>query len=216
MSEIESIRREDLETDLAWLAGFIDGEGNIGVAFHKNDRKNPNYRVFRIHVNISNTDVLAIEKVTRILTKIGCFFKVYLRRQNSKKWLPCANVVVQGQRNASKLLRAVEPFLTVKKETARQAIYAADYRNGLRRAFNNQWGRHGKPIYENPVLHVMADRARELVHYRADIRKYSIKASKPIELKKPSETTRLAALNVEDAEDIVRSAQRCAANTNDS
>jgi len=201
MSEIESIRREDFNTDLAWLAGFIDGEGNINVGFYSNGMGD--WKVFRISVSMCNTHAYAIKKATEVLKSMDCFFTISIAKKDTK-WRPCLSILVQGQKNAYKLLKHILPYLTCKREVAQQAIYAYEYRQTLRRAGNNQFtvDRFDR-VQDDKILLAMCERARELVKFRPDVFKYSRLASEPICIKRPSETTRLAALS---ADDIVRAA----------
>lgn len=202
-SEIKAIRREDFDSQLAWLAGFIDGEGNINVNFYNNgaySRDGKGWKVFRIEITITNTHADAIEKATKIIAKLGCFFKIDIRKRDTA-WRPCFVVIVSGQRNAVKLIRAIEPHLTCKKELAKQAIYAFEYRQTLRKAGNNRFSKKNPRLQDNIVLTTMCNRAKELVKFRPDPFAYTHIASKPIRVKKPSETIRLTALS---ADDIVR------------
>lgn len=258
MEKTESISRKDLEVNLAWLAGFVDGEGNINVGFYKNGKNHAgNYwKTFRIEVVMSNTHADSIERCTEILKQIGCFFKVDLKIHDKKKWHPCFGIIVQGQKNAIKLLKAIKPYLTCKNETAQQAINAYEYRKNLTlRGPNNQWcykysqemkrnvlkeadeigikraalknnigwasiyrwkrqmKEMGKKTFmelepikdrvqDDPILLKMAERAKQLVHWRPNPLKYSRIASQVIKIKKSSEIIRLTAIK---ADDMIRS-----------
>ena len=191
---IETIRREDL----AWLAGIIDGEGNINVGFYGNGQGD--WKVFRISVAIVNTHADMIQRATEILHGLGLFFKVHLRNRNPNE-RPCFSLVVNGQHNACKLLLATLPWLTCKRELAEQAIAAYSWRKELARGGNNQYESTKPRVQDNEILHTMIGRAKELVAWRPDTTGYSMIASEPIKVKKPSETTRLTAIK---ADDIVR------------
>ena len=202
---IETISREDL----AWLAGVIDGEGNVNVGFYGNGnlpgKEEQDYKVFRISVGISNTHADIIEKATRILSDMGLFFKVSVRTRANDNWKPCMYLLVNGQRNATKLLTAVLPYLTAKKEIAIQALAAYERRLSLVRAGNNQYSTQQEPrVQDDVVLNAMINRAREIVNWRPEPFKYSMVASQPIMVKKPSTTLRLTALK--NADDKVCSA----------
>jgi hypothetical protein len=199
MSEIKTIRREDFDCDLAWLAGLIDGEGNINIGFYNNGSgpKWKGWKVFRISLSISNTNAFIIQKATEILARMNCFFKPCLRNRKESE-LPTFNLFLNGQRNTVRALTMLLPFLVGKKELAKQAIYAFDYRNKLRRAGNNQHTQKHSRVQDNPVLHRMIDRARELVSFRPDPFGFSRKASESMRVKRPSESIRLAALSADD------------------
>jgi hypothetical protein len=196
ISQIETISRKDIEIDLAWLAGVVDGEGNINVGFFSNQVKGSgkDWKVLRIDCIINNTHAIMIEKATRILSELGIFFKVSLRRRDLR-WRPCFVINVTGQKNTVKLLKLLLPYLTCKQEVAKQAIWVYEYRDGLSRAGNNQYTRKEKRLQDDPVLLKMVERAKELVRFRPDPLKYSRAASKPIKISKSSESIRLTALN---------------------
>ena len=94
------------ETDSAWLAGLIDGEGSLNVYFRnqiKRQGKGSNYGVF---LQIVNTDKDIIGKV------------VYLCQANTptivrkKNRLPCYHVSISKRTEIIRILRAISPYLT--------------------------------------------------------------------------------------------------------
>lgn len=60
------------ETELAWLAGLIEGEGWICmVPYHTTAYKGKKYEVVRPTIGVSNTDHVMMEKVISILEFLG-------------------------------------------------------------------------------------------------------------------------------------------------
>jgi hypothetical protein len=60
------------ETDLAWIAGFFDGEGCIGI--RKRIPKNKNWNpIYRVYLSIVQVDPKPLEKIQGILG--GSFWK---------------------------------------------------------------------------------------------------------------------------------------------
>lgn len=102
--------------DLAWLAGIIDGEGSIFVMRNtRTDRERTFNYVMRICVQ-STDDIMARECLN--ITGEGYTFPVYEKRenqQNSLKWQ------VNGKK-AVRVLKALLPYLKVKKDQAESAI----------------------------------------------------------------------------------------------
>ena len=141
MSEIETISREDFQRDLAWLAGFIDGEGSITVDMFGTAHNNngDSWKHFSILITITNTHADSIEKATRILSELGCIFHIQVRKRKNDKHKPCMAVNLCGQGTSVKLLKVLLPYLSCKQELAKQAIYAYEYRKNLTRTPNNQW-----------------------------------------------------------------------------
>ena len=109
---------------LAYLAGIVDGEGHIGssVAVAKrslNESRN-------VRVVVINTDLRLIEWLEQTLGgSRGTLSRTSPRWKTSYRWC------VYGH-NADRLLRAVLPFLLLKREQAELAIAL---RAGPRTAF---------------------------------------------------------------------------------
>ena len=142
MKEIEKIRREDFNLNLAWLGGFFDGEGNLCIGLFGNGKNSVgnSWKTFRIIASFYNNHMDSIEKASKIIPQLGCSFKVTLRKRESEKHQIGIALHLRGQENSIKFIKAVMPYLTCKLELARQAIYAYEYRKGLcYKAINNQY-----------------------------------------------------------------------------
>lgn len=97
------------ETDRAYLAGLIDGEGCITKV-----RVNQNFRAWR--VAIFNTD----KAVMDWLCAMGG--NIHWRRPGAAGWKSCAQWHVSNARDMIALLTAVAPYLIIKKAKAIRAI----------------------------------------------------------------------------------------------
>ncbi len=98
------------EADLAWAAGFIDGEGCITIVRDKlNKQAVPYYRQFLI---VSNTNLPALERLQSIF---GCgriySVKKRLGRANSYQWFCDSSQI-------ARVLRLVYPYLVAKRADA--------------------------------------------------------------------------------------------------
>ncbi len=108
------------ETDWAYLAGIIDGEGSVCIckAGYNNyaDKTHPNGRVqLRPTISIVNTDKTLIEWIVDTLANINVHCKIVtLKSQRRKKWKPCYHIQVVGFDNLQKIAKVVRPFLKVK------------------------------------------------------------------------------------------------------
>lgn len=130
------IMNQPSEIEKAWFAGFLDGEGYIGIVLqspHKNrPRESPIYRLF---VEIDSTYLPALERV-RAIWGVGNI-KPYYRRNQNPKWNPAWRWQV-GANLASSILDSVLPYLCVKRRQAEVAIAfqsrkrkrTQDYRGG--------------------------------------------------------------------------------------
>ena len=101
------------DTDLAWLAGFWDGEGTITLFTHS--EKNGSRKIKTI-VCVVNTDLGMISKARKILEELGCGFHMTerrpARRNHSTAWILQTN----RQENIIKFLTAVLPYLSGEKK----------------------------------------------------------------------------------------------------
>ena len=100
-------------TELAWLAGFIDGEGSI--LLHKDVRKG---RVdYRPRVSWANTDPAVIDHADTILRKLG--IRALLYEQDRAEW---KKIVLHAQlcrfAQIEVLLTALMPYLVGKRAKA--------------------------------------------------------------------------------------------------
>jgi len=196
MLGIKTISRKDFETDIAWLAGFIDGEGCFYLGFNTAyDRQKPR-KTMRTLIMIGNTVAEPIEKATRILCDHGVGFSSTYHKPDNPKWSPSIAIKICGQKRVQKLCELLLPYLSGKKENALQMIHAIRYRQELAEEFggNNK----NSALIDNPILQMMASRMKELTAFRKDLSKYSRIASKPFSLKKSSQAICLTALSKED------------------
>ncbi len=106
--------------DLAWAAGFIDGDGSIAIARDWPSRRmvNPHHSLF---VRVGNTDLAVLEELQRIFG-VGSIFQQDKRKHpDSYNHLPFYSWTVRSLQ-AAKILVGVFPFLRVKKRQAEEAL----------------------------------------------------------------------------------------------
>lgn len=95
------------DTDHAWAAGFIDGEGTIGLYTKgKNTSPVPTLRV-------SNTDPRPLEKLQRLF---GGWVKASPPKLGNRR--PQFFWVLQGSAKIQNVLEAILPYLCVKEKQA--------------------------------------------------------------------------------------------------
>ena len=106
---------------LAWLAGIIDGEGNIDFSTKVRTTTAGNkFTYFCPKVRITNTDVRMISKVSEIYDRHQLVFFYALndvkRYKNRKKtWRNQLEITVSAQGSEISLLQLVMPYLTNKR-----------------------------------------------------------------------------------------------------
>lgn len=105
------------ETEKAWLAGFIDGEGCVGVYLCKSykEKKYP-----KPNVGISNTHKGSMIFVSKLLKQGTAQW--YPAKSKGKKYKKCYNVVISGIPSVYPLLKNILPYLIVKKKQAEYTL----------------------------------------------------------------------------------------------
>ena len=111
-------------SDLAWAAGFIDGEGTISV-YGRSDRINE----FRVTIQAVNTKRAALEKLQGMFG--GTVHDMH-RVTPGKNWKPSFYWTLSYEKAAA-AIRLLLPFLVIKRPQAELALEA--------RAFVGQPGR---------------------------------------------------------------------------
>jgi len=99
-------------TDLAWAAGFFDGDGCITATWQvRKGRPNPD---MRIQVNVAQNDYRTLQHFQRIL---GAHGKIYPLKRKAIHNRQCWYLVYWGQ-HALDVLRMLLPYLRRKQQEA--------------------------------------------------------------------------------------------------
>lgn len=134
------------ETDLAWLASFIEAEGSI--TFQTTIRKNGNL-VIEPFITVVNSSIMAIDEIKRICEESDIKVTTYWRKK--VKGLPICNVRINGCYHVKTLTEKILPYLkTEKKQNALKMLkYIESRRFGfLKRNKNGQIIRNGYTLEE--------------------------------------------------------------------
>jgi len=126
--------REVKKTDLAWLAGIIDGEGTIGAYFFLDKRSK--HRSPRYGIWLCNSEKSMIERSANIMANLGA--KVYLLSKTYKdgallkaRWLMW-QLQVQKKEDVKIVLEKISPYMVSKKPQANRLLkFFNDYPNLL-------------------------------------------------------------------------------------
>ncbi len=117
-------------TDVAWLAGLIDGDGYIVLSRQKRRRGRVQYEP---KVGICNTSHDLIEKAASVLAAMGVGH--YVQTRNPKKRLPRSDLIVSGFKRCAKLLTYITPYLhSYKHDRALLILAFIEHRSHLPRA----------------------------------------------------------------------------------
>jgi len=93
--------------ELAYLAGIVDGEGTVNIAFIKTSGE------YRARLYVVNTSYALIEWIK---ARFGGL--VYKRISKNEKWKPKYEWVMPVSRKDTKLLKQLIPYLVIKKQQA--------------------------------------------------------------------------------------------------
>lgn len=104
----------DRLADLAWAAGFVDGEGCISIV--KQTFKDPKRRpIYRVRVQVAQSDLGVLKKLQKILGVQSSIAEIKWR-SDQNEW--AYSLIIDG-RHAMGALLLLEPFLRRKKHQAR-------------------------------------------------------------------------------------------------
>ena len=104
------------ETDKAWMAGFVDGEGCITISKQiRKTRPSPSYRVM---VTISNTYKPVLEYFTQVYG--GNIYHIHERRKDKQnvKWADAYDWYCPIG-SAARFLNDILPYLRIKQKQAK-------------------------------------------------------------------------------------------------
>lgn len=104
------------DTEFAWLAGIIDGEGNFYV--NSKESKTNGVKYLDVKVRISSTDMRMIKRISEIYKALNLKFHFARVNMNHGTWKPAISVNVTSQAGVLRLLCVVIPYLVNKKRQA--------------------------------------------------------------------------------------------------
>jgi len=182
---VQSIRRE---VELSWLAGIIDGEGNLNVQVRPGPNGKP---YFRPKIRINNTDVRMIEKISRIYAcwNIVFFYSIHKQRgKNGEAYKTVMNIEIASQGSGRKLLEMVIPYLANKRSLAESLLDLIVFVQGMPKGGNTL----AVDYVNNPTFVELK------AEFDKEARWYS----------DPSEITRCAGKTLVLPDDMIRSVRR--------
>ncbi len=107
-------------TELAWLAGMIDGEGSVTIFKHQ--EKGGQIKLCPTII-ITNTHEETIATCLNILDRLGTSFHVFERKpKNPKKHKKSIQISTRNMRYIKIVLQAVLPYLVTKKAQAQMTL----------------------------------------------------------------------------------------------
>ncbi len=141
------------ELDLAWAAGFIDGEGCFCLSKNKDDRKRTEgYCSHRASLAVSNTCADSVRELQRIF-KCGTFTALKRLQPNHK---PQYRWQVRDKANLIRIILSLLPYFRTKRAAAEVCIAFC-----IKRAAANSKGRGRYAPYSQDDVRLV-NRCREI------------------------------------------------------
>jgi hypothetical protein len=137
------------ELFLAWVAGFFDGEGSVIVEYSKSAKSARGWRT-RLLATVTQTSTPCLELIQ---SKLGGTVKVSDHRTAETRRWAVQYVLAYSNQEAYDFLKAISPYVVVKKE---QVDLALKY--PLYDARGKKYGNKGNPLPEKVWQHRLSIR----------------------------------------------------------
>lgn len=112
--------------DVAWAAGFFDGEGCVSMA--KSARKGQPLPYYRVELIVSNTVKSPLDRLSELFGgRVVVARKAKGNRQTVYQWK------TSGTAHTARVLKELLPWLTVKRQQALVALEAASLFGNVRK-----------------------------------------------------------------------------------
>lgn len=115
MDNIEMGNQQAKSTDVAWLAGIIDGEGSILLGSKGKANKHPGYNGIQIGatIHIVNTDGNIIDKCCEVIASLGVSYHL-AHKGFTANHSPVYRIDIGKMIHIKTLLEAIMPYLVGK------------------------------------------------------------------------------------------------------
>lgn len=137
------------ELFLAWVAGFFDGEGCVIVEYSKSAKSSRGWRT-RLLATITQTSTPCLELIQ---SKLGGTLKVSDHRTPETRRWAVQYVLAYNNQEAHDFLKAIAPYVVVKKEQVELALQYPLYDTR-----GKKYGNKGNPLPESVWQHRLSIR----------------------------------------------------------
>lgn len=104
------------DTEIAWLAGFFDGEGCFD--YQRGYTKGLTETRWRPRVRVSNTHAPTLSVVDSLIQKMGGGHHIMWRHPSNPKYHPSWSVEIAGYKRVKRFLVQLSPWLQTKRKDA--------------------------------------------------------------------------------------------------
>ena len=101
----------ELTNKVAWLAGFLDGEGCFLVYKRKSNHLYP-------QITVNNTHIASMLVVSDLFEQLGIVVGAHIREETLTRKREIMRIALTGNKNIAKFLEIVLPFLVTKRVQA--------------------------------------------------------------------------------------------------
>lgn len=137
------------ETEKAWLAGFIDGEGSIGLTKEYDQRKGVGYFHYRPALQISNTVKSALDDAQEMIGG-GYISLLYRDKRGNRK--PLYMYALRKQEILKQTLQSIIPYLRIKRKHAELLVAYIHRRQDIRK---NAKGWYAPYVTEDEITYAI-------------------------------------------------------------
>jgi hypothetical protein len=104
------------ELEIGWLAGAFDADGHVFMVVYPTKRGA--WKNYRIEVGFTNTDECFLAKVCDICARLKSNLHIQAKSRKKSYWSPAWTARAGKISHCKRILEAITPYLTVKKEKA--------------------------------------------------------------------------------------------------
>lgn len=109
-----------METKLAWLAGFMEGEGTFSIYHQK--RKGTAGDQLRASVSVTNTDPHLISECNKIFTELGCVLHIHEYTNKKGSTRPVYDMQTSRAEYVKIICEALLPYLIGEKKAKAELL----------------------------------------------------------------------------------------------
>lgn len=140
------------QTDLAYLAGLLDGEACFGARLTNRGRHGAESGNVELRITVQSTSAAMINRIIAIYDELGIVYAVEIGRMMAKSTRPAHRVDVRRRAEVETLLRAVFPYLVVKRPEAEMMLkWLAKWRGDMR---GGRGSNKAKPSFDERVVFI--------------------------------------------------------------
>jgi hypothetical protein len=156
LNEWDEFRETLKETDWAWLAGMLDGEGHLGIrrGYSKNTNKNQRatsqkeWLWFAPRISMSNTHIPSMEKSAMMMDST-----LTKRKPIKSNYRYIYIVEISARKKCIELLERIIPYMVIKKDIAILILEFCKLQRGN--------GLEKERLYNESAILSQADTSRE-------------------------------------------------------